>query len=38
MSHIANGAIQIAVMRALDATLPQFAHLPLLADAGGKVV
>ncbi len=34
--HIANGAIQIAVMQALGATLPQFAHLPLLADAGGE--
>lgn len=34
--HIANGAIQIAVMQALGAILPQFAHLPLLADAGGE--
>ncbi len=34
--HIANGAIQIAVMQALGAALPQFAHLPLLADAGGE--
>ncbi len=34
--HIANGAIQIAVMKSLGAALPQFAHLPLLADAGGE--
>jgi glutamyl-tRNA synthetase len=34
--HIANTAAQIALFEALDATPPQFAHLPLLVDAAGQ--
>ena len=34
--HVANTAMHIQLFRALGAEPPQFAHLPLLADAAGK--
>jgi len=33
--HVTNSAAQIQIFRALDAEVPIFAHLPLLADAQG---
>jgi glutamyl-tRNA synthetase len=33
--HVTNSAAQIQMFRALDATVPAFAHLPLLVDAQG---
>jgi glutamyl-tRNA synthetase len=33
--HVTNTGAQIQMFRALDATVPIFAHLPLLVDAGG---
>ncbi|HET6467578.1 MAG TPA: glutamate--tRNA ligase [Geminicoccaceae bacterium] len=33
--HVTNTAVQIAMMRALGAVPPAFAHLPLIADAAG---
>ncbi len=36
--HVTNTAVQIDLFRALKGTVPEFAHLPLLADAeGGKL-
>ncbi|KAA0598163.1 glutamyl-tRNA synthetase [Azospirillum lipoferum] len=34
--HVANTAVQIQIFEALDAVVPDFAHLPLLTDAGGQ--
>lgn len=34
--HVANTAVQIQIFEALNATVPAFAHLPLLTDAGGQ--
>ncbi len=34
--HVANTAMHIQLIRALGAEPPEFAHLPLLADAAGK--
>lgn len=34
--HLPNTPLQIALYQALEATPPQFAHLPLLVGAGGK--
>jgi glutamyl-tRNA synthetase len=34
--HVANTAVQIQIFEALGATVPIFAHLPLLTDAGGQ--
>ncbi len=34
--HVANTAMHIQLFRALGAEPPEFAHLPLLADAAGK--
>jgi glutamyl-tRNA synthetase len=34
--HVTNTAPQIQLFQALGATAPQFAHLPLLTDAGGQ--
>lgn len=34
--HVVNTAIQVQLFQALGAAPPAFAHLPLLADAGGK--
>ncbi len=33
--HLTNTGTQIQIFRALGANVPQFAHLPLLVDAGG---
>ncbi|CAK0776363.1 Glutamate--tRNA ligase [uncultured Gammaproteobacteria bacterium] len=33
--HVANTAVQIQMWQALGATVPDFAHLPLLTDAAG---
>jgi glutamyl-tRNA synthetase len=33
--HVTNTAAQIQIFRALDAAVPEFAHLPLLVDAQG---
>ena len=33
--HVTNSAAQIQMFQALDAAVPQFAHLPLLVDAQG---
>jgi glutamyl-tRNA synthetase len=36
--HVTNTALQVAIFQALDAPVPQFAHLPLLRDSdGGKL-
>lgn len=34
--HHSNTPLQIAIYRALDAPLPQFAHVPLIVGKGGK--
>jgi glutamyl-tRNA synthetase len=34
--HVTNTAVQIEIFEALGGTVPEFAHLPLLADAEGK--
>ena len=34
--HVANTAMHVQLIRALGAEPPEFAHLPLLADAAGK--
>lgn len=34
--HVANTAVQIQIFEALGASVPGFAHLPLLTDAGGQ--
>ena len=34
--HVANTAVQIQLWRALGGAEPEFAHLPLLTDAGGQ--
>jgi glutamyl-tRNA synthetase len=34
--HVTNTALQLAILQALDATPPQFAHLPLVQDAAGR--
>lgn len=34
--HVANTAVQIQIWQALGAPVPDFAHLPLLTDAGGQ--
>lgn len=34
--HVANTAVQIQLFEALGGLLPRFAHLPLIADAGGQ--
>ena len=34
--HVSNTALQLAVLAALDHPPPQFAHLPLIADAAGR--
>ncbi len=34
--HVANTAVQIQLWQALGGTVPGFAHLPLLTDAGGQ--
>ena len=34
--HVTNTAAQIQLFQALDATVPRFAHLPLLTDAEGQ--
>ena len=34
--HQSNTSLQIAIYRALGATLPEFAHLPLIVGASGK--
>ncbi|MBP2228219.1 glutamyl-tRNA synthetase [Azospirillum agricola] len=34
--HVANTAVQIQIFEALGASVPAFAHLPLLTDAGGQ--
>ncbi len=33
--HVANTAVQIQIFEAIGGTVPHFAHLPLLTDAGG---
>jgi glutamyl-tRNA synthetase len=35
--HVSNTALQLAILAALDHPPPRFAHLPLLADAGGRL-
>lgn len=36
--HVTNTALQVAIFEALEAEVPQFAHLPLLRDSdGGKL-
>ncbi len=34
--HVANTAVQVQIFDALGASVPGFAHLPLLTDAGGQ--
>jgi glutamyl-tRNA synthetase len=34
--HVTNTALQLAILAALDLPAPAFAHLPLVADAGGR--
>jgi glutamyl-tRNA synthetase len=34
--HVTNTALQLAILTALDLPAPAFAHLPLVADAGGR--
>lgn len=34
--HVANTAVQIQIFHAIGASVPEFAHLPLLTDAGGQ--
>jgi len=34
--HVANTAVQVQLFEALGGVLPRFAHLPLIADAGGQ--
>jgi glutamyl-tRNA synthetase len=34
--HVTNTALQLAVLAALEAPPPRFAHLPLIADAAGR--
>ena len=34
--HVANTAVQIQLWQALGGAVPEFAHLPLLTDAGGQ--
>ena len=34
--HVTNTALQLAILQALGAPTPRFAHLPLLADAAGR--
>jgi glutamyl-tRNA synthetase len=34
--HVTNTALQLAIWRAMDASPPAFAHLPLIGDAAGR--
>lgn len=34
--HVTNTAVQIQIFQAIGATVPRFAHLPLLTDAAGQ--
>ncbi len=34
--HVSNTALQLAILQALAAPVPQFAHLPLIGDAAGR--
>ena len=34
--HVSNTSLQLAILAALDHPPPAFAHLPLIADAGGR--
>lgn len=34
--HVSNTAVQVQLFAALSGTVPVFAHLPLIADAGGQ--
>jgi glutamyl-tRNA synthetase len=36
--HVANTAVQIQLFQALDAPVPEFAHLALIAGAGGEML
>ena len=36
--HVTNTAVQIEIFEALNATVPQFAHFPLLIGAGGEAL